>query len=131
MASPHNQNGFTLLEVIVAITLAGILGAFLVQFMSSNLEQSVQNVADADGELQLKATMEAITRDYRDWLRLNPANPLTDFETRINTDPNYTPVLVGGQTGMISVDAPNDGDVAILQVTISDGTRVLRSLYTK
>jgi hypothetical protein len=31
---------------------------------------------------------------------------------------------------MISVDAGNDGDVVILQITISDGARTLRALFT-
>jgi len=74
--------------------------------------------------------MEDITRDYRNWLRNSTGSPLSQFAAQVNGTPAYAAVIVGAQTGMISVDAGNDGDVAILQITISDGARTLRALFT-
>jgi type II secretory pathway pseudopilin PulG len=125
-----NEGGFTLIEVIVTITFAAILGALLIQFMGTKITDSAKLVANVDNEAQLKAVMEDITRDYRNWLRNSPGNPLSQFAAQVNATPAYAAVIVGAQTGMISVDAGNDGDVAILQITLSDGTRTLRALFT-
>jgi prepilin-type N-terminal cleavage/methylation domain-containing protein len=124
------ENGFTLIEVIVTIIFAAILGALLVEFMGTKITSSAALVASVDKEAQLKAVMEDITSDYRDWLRTSPGSPLSQFAAQVNATPAYAAVIVGAQTGMISVDAGHDGDVAILQITISDGTRTLRALFT-
>ena len=125
-----NHGGFTLIEVIVTITFAAVLGALLVQFMGTNITASAKLVSNVDNEARLKAVMEDITRDYRNWLRNNPGSPLSQFAAQVNATPTYAAVIVGTQTGMISVDAGNDGDVVILQITISDGARTLRALFT-
>ena len=126
----YNDGGFTLIEVIVTITFAAILGALLIQFMGTKITASAKLVANVDKEAQLKAVMEDITRDYRSWLRNSPGSPLSQFAAQVNATPAYAAVIVGAQTGMFSVDAGNDGDVAILQITISDGARTLRALFT-
>ena len=131
--APHRsfkESGFTLIEVIVTITFAAVLGALLVQFMGTNITASAKLVSNVDNEARLKAVMEDITRDYRNWLRNNPGSPLSQFAAQVNATPTYAAVIVGTQTGMISVDAGNDGDVVILQITISDGARTLRALFT-
>jgi type II secretory pathway pseudopilin PulG len=125
-----SESGFTLIEVIVTITFAAILGALLIQFMGTKITSSAELVASVDKEAQLKAVMEDITRDYRNWLRTSPGSPLAQFAAQVNATPAYAAVIVGAQTGMISVDAGHDGDVAILQITISDGVRTLRALFT-
>lgn len=125
-----DEPGFTLIEIIVTITFAAILGALLVQFMGTKITASAETVASVNGEVRLRAVMEDITRDYRNWLSSSPGSPLSQFAAQVNATPEYAAVIVGAQTGMISVDPGHDGDVAILQITISDGVRTLQALFT-
>jgi len=123
------QGGFTLTEVIITLVVAAVLGTLLFQFMGSNLTGSAKLLIGVQDGFQLNEVMESITRDYRNWLIDYPADPITDFESDVNT--NYGSWIVSGETGTIEVDTGNDGDVDILQVAISDGARSLTALFTK
>jgi len=125
----HSKHGFTLIEVIVTITLAAVLGALIVPFMSTNMIAGAKVVASVNDEASLKTVMEDITRDYRDWLRNSPGSPLATFASQVTSNPAYSAFITGAQTG-VEVDVGNDGDVAILLITISNGDRTLRALFT-
>jgi prepilin-type N-terminal cleavage/methylation domain-containing protein len=60
-----NSRGFTLIEVIVSLVVAGILGAMLVTFMSSGVMQSANPVIIAQNGTYLNAIMDKMTADYR------------------------------------------------------------------
>ena len=73
--------------------------------------------------------MENITRDYRDWLNRYPDDTLADFKTDfVDT---YATSEISIQTNYNEVDSGHDGDIEILQVTISDGTQRFAALFTK
>ena len=56
--------GFTLLEVIVTLVVAAILGTILVAFMNSNLVRSADPVVNVGRAYNLEKVMENITADY-------------------------------------------------------------------
>jgi hypothetical protein len=68
--------------------------------------------------------MEQITRDYRLWLRDSPGDALDAFRP-------IAAAYADAATAFIQVDGGNDDHIQILQVTVSDGTRTLKALFTK
>ncbi|MCF8026618.1 MAG: prepilin-type N-terminal cleavage/methylation domain-containing protein [Desulfobacteraceae bacterium] len=119
-----NKQGFTLIEVIVAIILAALLGAMVVQYTGTNLQATVESLVATKNNSEAVRVMEEITRDYRNWLENNPGAALSEFQTDLEN--NYT----GAQTQLIML-RPEDPAESILRVTISRGDRKLISLFTK
>ena len=70
--------------------------------------------------------------DYRAWILTSPTpgQLATIFEASVRG--NYGTFIVDSATGIITdvVDPGNEGNVEILRVTVSDGTRSLMSLFT-
>lgn len=60
-----NKKGFTLVEVIVSLVVAGILGAMLIAFMGTGVMQSSNPVIIAQNGAYLNAIMDKMTADYR------------------------------------------------------------------
>lgn len=86
-----NKRGFTLIEVIVSLIVAGIMGAMLVAFMSSGVIHSADPVILAKNGAYLNEIMESMVADYK---RLQTTNPgttgLETFRTRVvSTSPRY------------------------------------------
>ena len=123
----RNERGFTFIEIIVTLIIAAILGVMLIQFMGSSVSGSAENVQRIKDGFVLNQKMEEITRDYRDWLKTSPDDSITVFKAAVEND--YSTFIVSSETKII--DPWNDGDVEILQVTITDGTQTLMALFTK
>ena len=62
--SKQKKNGFTLIEIIVTLTVAAILGAFLVSFMGTALTKSGEPVIRAKQLYELQQVMENIKSTY-------------------------------------------------------------------
>lgn len=118
-----NKKGFTLIEVIVAIILAALLGVMVVQYTGSNLRATVESLVATRNNADAVTVMERITRDYRNWLADSPDQTLGQFQTYI--DNNYA-----ARTQMIAL-RPEDPANSILRVIVSRGDRELASLFTK
>lgn len=135
--------GFTMIEVILTITIAAILGTLAIQFSGSSLSMSAQTVVRIKDSYTLSGVMEKITRDYGTWLEDFPAAPISEFETAVKADygtstsPTTKVYVDKDKTGTDSsyfVDSdPNTGDVTIdlLHLTLTDGTQSLVALFTK
>jgi prepilin-type N-terminal cleavage/methylation domain-containing protein len=80
-----NGRGFTLIEVIVSLILASILGAMLVSFMGSNVMQSGNPVLLAQNGAYLNQIMENMGADYRN-LMATSATPLTAFIANVGAE---------------------------------------------
>lgn len=133
----RNQSGFTLLEVIITLIVASILGAILYQFMGTSLTQSSVSVVRVQDEFELNAVMEKMTAHYRDFVKTGTIT-LADFKTDIETDDPYP----GGSYGVYTVEFSGyikfntDGDeinggTSILKATIKKGEQTLTTLFTK
>ncbi|HQG65332.1 MAG TPA: type II secretion system protein [Smithella sp.] len=86
-----NKRGFTLIEVIAALIVAGILGAMLVSFLGTGMMHSADPVILAKNGAYLNEVMESMVADYK---RLQTSNPgptgLQTFRERVvSTEPRY------------------------------------------
>ena len=60
-----NRRGFTLLEIIVTLTILSILGVMVFQFMRSSLVRSTEPFSIVAKTFVLREVAENITADYR------------------------------------------------------------------
>ncbi|MFZ5570687.1 MAG: type II secretion system protein [Thermodesulfobacteriota bacterium] len=135
-----HENGFTLLEVLVSIVMAAILGTMLTQFIGSNLSRSAEMIEISGNGLRLKTTMEQITRDYRNWLKTNGNLPGAslhgDFKAMVESH-GGAGIAVETTPAGFEIDPGNDGDIEIMQVTVtvtaaadSSKNQMLQSVFT-
>lgn len=59
-----DQEGFTLIEVIVTIIAAAIVGVIFINFMGTAMSKSVRSVEMVQGEASAESTLERIIADY-------------------------------------------------------------------
>jgi len=129
------NDGFTLLEVIVSILIAAVLGTIIVQYTSSGLSSTAMSLDSIKNDYELEQVIEGFTRDYRYWLENNPSQTITHFKTTyIDTYSNPTvSVLTGsGNTEVFELTGgDNTAGVQVLRVAVSNGTQTLYTLFTK
>lgn len=138
-----DAKGFTLIEVIVSLIVASILGVMLVTFMGSTVVQSANPVVLAQNGTFLNQIMENVSADYK-FLMNTSATPLTTFITRVGAegtsqtyyaDPShsYTVVdnhLISFTSGSPATEQP-DGAGKILKVTIKYQNLTVTALFTE
>ena len=78
------SEGFTLVEIIVTIVAAGILGVIFVQFMGTALEASWNAVEIVRDESSGESVMEQIIADYVADINSDPGNALNNVVTNYN-----------------------------------------------
>jgi len=71
--------GFTLVEVIVTILMAAIMGAFFIQFMGTAMSKSTRAIENVREEAAAERIMEQIVADYV--AEINNANPAAALGT--------------------------------------------------
>ena len=64
----NSQSGFTLIEVIVTLVTASVLGAMMYSYASSSFSQSSLPIARLKDSFELHAVMENIISDYENHL---------------------------------------------------------------
>ncbi len=80
-----SRRGFTLLEIIISITIAGILGALLIQFAGTALTLSANPVKVVRDEVTSQGIMEEIISQYVMEINEAPATALADLITFIGS----------------------------------------------
>jgi prepilin-type N-terminal cleavage/methylation domain-containing protein len=78
------SKGFTLVEIIVTIVVAGILGVIFVQLMGTALEASWNAVEIVRDESNSEGVMEEIIADYVKEMNSDPDNALGTLVTNTN-----------------------------------------------
>jgi prepilin-type N-terminal cleavage/methylation domain-containing protein len=78
-----DSKGFTLLEIIVTLVAAGILGAIFIQFMGTALDASWNAVEIVRDESGGEGTIEEIVADYVEAINSNPAGALAFIRNKI------------------------------------------------
>ena len=132
------RNGFTLVELIVTIMVAAILGVMFVQIMGTSLTGSVEPIIRTQHMFEINGVMENITRDYNKLMK--ESAPLTDLQDHVaagNDDANvpyfgsYTVVHKYITFESDGSEGSVEGD--ILKVTIADikGEQRLTALFTE
>ena len=80
-----DSKGFTLVEIIVTLVAAGILGAIFIQFMGTALDSSWNSVEIVRDEAGAEAVMERIIADYVADINADPLDdPLGYVVTNYN-----------------------------------------------
>jgi prepilin-type N-terminal cleavage/methylation domain-containing protein len=109
--------GFTLIEIIAALTLAAVLGAVLFQFMGTALIRSADPITTVRDAADVESVMEEITADYVD--AINQATPDAALSTL--KDVNIYPASVA--MAYIEFDSAGN-EVALDPADVSDTLKV-------
>jgi len=115
------EKGFTLIEVIITIVIAAILGSFLVTFMSS-VPKSVNPVIQTQNLAAAQLVMEKITADYERYIRGETGAPVWG-----NIGLGY--VTNSDATTSINVYGSNPVDFTLREVTVTAGDQKLVSYF--
>ncbi len=130
-----NQKGFTLIEVIITIVMAGILGSILVSYVGTAVTKSGQPVGWLQDTLSQNMVMENIINDYNNTLDIGALSASVGAE---GGDPNngYGSYHVE-ENRYIEFDGTTRNEIddtacpfGILKVTISNNTGKFTSLFT-
>ena len=133
------QAGFTLLEIVVTLIVASILGVILLEFMGTTVQKSYVPIQMTQNSMNVNQIMERMNADYKKRL-LQSADPLVDFISDVqngNDDsslPYYGDYAV--ETSWILFDSNGnqingDTDQRILKVKVTHNNRSVTSLFTK
>jgi prepilin-type N-terminal cleavage/methylation domain-containing protein len=140
--------GFTLLEVIVTLVVAAILGTILVTFMGSNMTGSVQPVLRVQQVNSAGGAMENITTDYNKLNTIDYNNSTTVALSTLKTNVQngniststpyygaytivYNDYVVLNSDGTTAPIADTTGNNRTLRVSIKQGSQTMTTLFTK
>ena len=144
----NGQSGFTLIEVIVTLIVASILGAILLEFMGQTVYKSFEPINMARGSMGLTSIMECINAEYKKSMLSmvqsdSPmASHLNGFKTAIDNNTlgcgaytSTTSWVVFNSSGqpdqyVEGIDG-NPLNHRVLKVTIVSGDHEITSLYTR
>ena len=125
-----NRRGFTLLEVIVVLVIAAVLGTIMVAYMGRSFTLSGVPVTRLDSAGQLRTVVENITADFG-----NPAifpSPITHaslvtLKDRINNNPNnlYGTTYTVLENKFIRFDASHAEQDDVNSVTLKVKSRII------
>ncbi|MBC2713334.1 MAG: type II secretion system protein [Desulfosarcina sp.] len=130
------ESGFTLIEIIVTLTVAAILSVMLVQFIGTSITRSAEPTLSIQEGMALQGVFENMNAGYKQLL-LTGISPLNTFKTRVDSG-FYGTYTVTESDYIIfdnnQIEAPCDTtntDCKILKVTISMGDHSLTSLFAR
>ena len=108
------ENGFTLVELIVTIILVGIVGTFTTLFMYTGLNGYLRAKDTAEGALKAQITLDRISLELRDIDEIDAftANATIDYGSASETLPGDRQITYSAVAETISIDV--DGNVNLL-----------------
>lgn len=122
----HNDKGFTLIEMLITIVIAAILGTITFTYISASLTKNAQLLSQAKKAMDLQQVMENILADYK--LSAKTPAALTGIKAKIAlpASQQLPPAGYGPYTlvyndfvKLVSSDPP-EIDYKILKVTIKN-----------
>ena len=137
----RNEKGFTLLEIIVTLIVAAIMGAMLVQFMGTSMIRSAEPVVRVQQGFSLNEAMEKMTADFKKLLAQD-TTPLATLKSYIENgnDPNSTPYYGSytWQTKYVTFNSSNNenqspctSNCKVLKITITNADQTLTVLFSE
>jgi prepilin-type N-terminal cleavage/methylation domain-containing protein len=124
-----SSSGFTLIEVIATIIVAGILSAFFIHFMGTALDHSWKSVELVAGEAEAEGKLEEIIAYYTSKINDNPDTALSDVASEFGGDATMKYIVFN----TISDDEETDtsGENRSLKVTVEAPGHNLTTILTK
>ncbi len=120
-----HSSGFTLIEVIIIITIMAIAAAMFVSSMGKSFTQSPASTGLVNKQYQLIQQMEIITSKYRQAL---PIADLCSFKT---TYVDGQPFVDAANTSCTyTLTSGTFTTKSALLVTLTDGNQKLQSIFT-
>lgn len=117
----RSEKGFTLIEVIITLTIAAILASFLVTFMGTAVTRSSDPLNQAKNLATAEAALERVSSNYATYLATGTPNWVT-FKT--NCSSYATCTVISGCTICIS------GNETI-EATITTGDQKLVTYFVQ
>jgi prepilin-type N-terminal cleavage/methylation domain-containing protein len=106
------QKGFTLVELIVALVLVGIIGTFTTLFMYTGLNGYLRAKDTAEGALKAQIALDRISLELRDINIIDTFTANTTIDYASVTLPGDRQITYNAVTDTISMDV--DGNVNLL-----------------
>ncbi len=124
-ASPKNQRGFTLIEVIITIILFALAGTIVFTYLGNVLTRSHEPIVLARDLAEAKEALEEFASEYHRY-RAESGYDWDDFKAAL-TDAGYSDDLVDGN------DHPDfDGlDFEVIELSITRGDHTLTTLFSE
>lgn len=141
MPKKGSRDGFTILEVIITLIVASILGVIFLEFMGTSVQKSYVPVENARETMALHQILETMNADYRRLIKESP-DPLEAFRLKVESlayaggDYSFETAYVTF-TNAIDADTVGDedelsgGGKQVLKVRISRGSRSITTLFTR
>jgi prepilin-type N-terminal cleavage/methylation domain-containing protein len=127
---PHHD-GFTLIEVIVTLVIAAIMGTMLVSLMGKNLTGSAVPVSLVGDQYKIVQEMEKITSEYRNEIKNGTLSDINTFKTYV--DGKVYPAGVSVATVLSPLTSTPAGYTtqSVLRVTLRSGDQTLQAYFTQ
>lgn len=130
-----NENGFTLLEVIITLIVASILGSIAYQFMGTSVVKSAMPVNRVKDQFELNGMIEEMTADYRNFVVIS---------NNISNEPGETNLInfkaeIEKPTGKYNeyikicdyIQPDLDQGNRVLKVSLKKGDQTVTALFTR
>jgi prepilin-type N-terminal cleavage/methylation domain-containing protein len=133
-----STGGFSLIELIVTLLVAAILGTFLVVYMGTGITKSGIPVIWVKQEFTVYQVMEKITAEYQNALKTSPFD-LAAFAGQINTAAKVN-ALYGSDidsSTVVNTSFPSAGgtetgtDPNLIKVTLRKGDQSVTALFAQ
>ncbi len=143
-----SQAGFTLIEIIVTLIVASILGAILLEYMGQTVYKSYEPVNMARESMGLTSIMECINAEYKKSMLAmvqsdsSMVSHLNDFKTAIDNN-SFSCGTYTSATSWVQFNSSGqpdqyveaiDGDPnnhRVLKVSVVHGNHEITTLYTR
>jgi len=122
MRASTQEPGFTLIELIVAIVVAGLLGAVVVQMMGTQLLRSATPLSSAQDASQAEAILEQVQSFFLNNVNNNTSGALDAVYNRYHSDTNATIALTRHAGGTFGVDGVDSMTVVVTVGGVSFST---------
>lgn len=118
------NSGFTLIEVIITITLIAIAAALFVAYIGTSSMQSPVAAGMVSKQYTLIQQMEIITSRYRQEISGGTLN-LNNFKTYVDANPYID------SSNLITLNSGSYTTQQVLAVTLKDGDQTVFSIFTQ
>ena len=136
----HSSGGFTLVEIIITIIAAGILGYVFASLMGTAMENSWKSIEIVAGEANAEGTMNAIITRYVKEVNNDPNNALATMKSiaasfgdnvsmdYITFDPSgdEQPSGIATNTLKVTVQAPGKDFITIITRSRKDADPIVK-----